>query len=609
MPDRRLLLQRFLGLLLSGPALAGARAADAAPERPAAAQQSKVLRYAFPVAETTFDPVRVSDLYSAVVIAHVFESLYRYDYLARPSTVVPCTAAAMPEVSDDFRTWTIRLAPGIFFADDPAFKGQKRELVAQDYVYAWKRFFDPATISPAYSTLQEEGALGLDALRDEALKGRPFDYDREVEGVRALDRYTLRFKLATPRPRFLYALANNSVAAVAREVVEHYGERVGEHPVGTGPFRLAQWRRSPSTARDRSPSFRALRSDARPAADDAEGQALLARFKGRRLPMVDRVEVSIVEESQPRWLAFLNGEFDFAWPAPLEFINTAVPNGELAPHLAKRGIGMARIQSPDRTITYFNMQDPIVGGMAAEKVALRRAISLSIDVGREIRLIRRGQAVPAQSIVAPGTWGYDPALKTETSDYDPARAQALLDLYGYVDRDGDGWREMPDGSPLVIEYPSSPDATSRQFDELWRRSMDAVGIRLRIRTAQWPENLKAARAGQLMLWQLGSTSDTPDVQDALQMLYGPAAGGQNLARFQHDGFDAIYRRMQALPDGPERRALLREAVRIAAAWLPYKYHVHRVLTDLWQPRLVGYRRPLFGNQWWQYIDIDDQHGK
>ncbi len=600
----------MLALLLSSPAVAGAtRAADGARPAPGA-PPTKVLRYAFPVAETTFDPARVSDLYSAVIVAHIFDSLYRYDYLARPVEVVPNTAAAMPEVADDFRRWTIRLTPGIFFADDPAFGGRRRELVAQDYVYAWKRFFDPATVSPAYSTLQEEGALGLDELRQQALKtGRPFDYDREVEGVRALDRYTLQFRLATPRPRFLYALASNSFVAVAREVVAHYGERFGEHPVGTGPFRLAQWRRSSFMALVRNPGFRVMHYGGRPAADDAEGQALLARFEGRRLPMVDRVEISIVEEAQPRWLAFLNGEFDFAWPAPLEFIDTAVPNGELAPNLARRGIGMARMLSPDRTITYFNMQDATVGGMSAEKVALRRAVSLALDVGREIRLIRRGQAVPAQSMVAPGTWGYDPTLKTETSDYDPARAQALLDLYGYVDRDGDGWREMPDGSPLVLEYPSTPDATGRQFDELWTRCMQAVGIRLRVRTAQWPENLKAARAGQLMLWQVGSTSDTPDVQDALQMLYGPAAGGQNLARFEHDGFDDLYRRMQALPDGPERAALLREAVRIAAAWLPYKYHVHRVLTDLWQPRLVGYRRPLFGNQWWQYVDIDDEARK
>src|SRR5690606_4803136 len=131
-------------------------------------------------AETTFDPARVSDLYSAVIVAHIFDSLYRYDYLARPVELVPNTAAAMPEVGDDFRRWTIRLTPGIYFADDPAFGGQRRELVAQDYVYAWKRFFDPATVSPAYSTLQEEGALGVDALRTEALKtGRPFDYDRE----------------------------------------------------------------------------------------------------------------------------------------------------------------------------------------------------------------------------------------------------------------------------------------------------------------------------------------------------------------------------------------------------------------------------------------------
>jgi ABC-type transport system substrate-binding protein len=592
-------LKHALAGLLAAGAMLSAAAADAGAPR--------VLHYAFPAAETGFDPAQLSDLYSRTVTAHIFDGLYHYDHLARPFKVTPNAADGMPEVTDDFRTWTIRIKPGIYFADDPAFKGKKRELVAQDYVYQWKRFFDPANKSPVYSGFKEEGVIGVEALREEALKTKkPFDYDREVEGIRAIDRYTLRFKLENPRPRFIYTLASGDlIGGVAREVVEAYGDKIMEHPVGTGPFRLAQWRRSSLIVLERNPNYREVHyeDEVNPHPDDAEGRAMVERFRGRRLPMLDRVEISVIEVSQPRWLAFLNSQFDLL-PVPLEFANAAAPNGNLAPNLAKRGIGLQRIVNADRTLFYFNMDDPLVGGMAPEKVALRRAISLGSDTWREINTIRRGQAVPAQSVVAPNTWGYDPQYKTENSDYDPARAKALLDLYGYVDRDGDGWREQPDGKPLVLEYATQPDDLSRQFDEVWKKNMDGLGLRLNIIKGQWPEQLKMARAGQIMIWQLGYTAASPDVQDALQILYGPASGGQNLARFKNDRFDAIYRRMQALPDGPERLALLREAQKIVVAYAPQKYNVHRVLTDLIQPWLLGYRRPPFGYQFWQYVDID-----
>ena len=299
----------------------------------------KVLRIAFPVAETGFDPAKINDIYSRTITPHIFEGLYQYDHLARPAKIKPLTAAAMPEVSADFRTWTIKLQPGIFFAVDAAFNGKRRELVAADYVYSMKRPLDPANKSPVVAGLVETKYIGLNALRDDAIKNKKaFDYDTPIDGMRALDRYTVQFKFEEPRPRFLEVLATFDLfGAVAREVVEKYGDDIMAHPVGTGPFRLAQWRRSSLIVLERNPDYREVRYDAEPAADDAEGQALLAKLKGRRLPMVDRVEVSIIEEAQPRWLAFLNGQLDFL-AVPTEFVSQAVPNGKLAPNLAKRGI-------------------------------------------------------------------------------------------------------------------------------------------------------------------------------------------------------------------------------------------------------------------------------
>ena len=574
---------------------------------PPQAAPVKTLRYAFRIAETGFDPPRLSDIYSRTITAHIFESLYTYDPLARPTRIVPLIAAGEPEISPDFKTFTFKVRPGIYFADDPAFQGRRREVTAADFVYSIKRFADPANKSQGWSSYEEAGIVGLNELRERVIKAKtPFPYDTEIAGLRALDRYTLQVKTQEARPRLIESVfaGNDLYGAVAREVVAFYGDKIMEHPVGTGPFMLSEWRRSSQMVLLRNPGYRERIYEAVPTPGDSEAEAIHARLRGRRLPMIDRVVVDVIVEDQPRWLAFLNKEHDFMDRVPEAFITQAAPGGKLAPNLAKRGMTAAFTLAPDMTLTCFNMEDPVVGGMTPDKIALRRAISLAYDPRREIRLARRGQAVPAQAPIAPHTTGFDLAFKSEMSDFDPARARALLDMYGYIDRDGDGWRDLPDGSPLVITRNSEPNATSRAVDELWDKSLAAVGIKLKIKIQQWPENMKAAQAGKYQMWPVGSTAAQPDGASALQRWYGPASGTQNLTRFKHAPFDHLYERMQSMPDGPEREALFREAKRIAVAYMPYKVNVHRILTDLEQPWVYGFRRPLFWQDWWQFVDID-----
>ncbi len=455
--------------------------------------------------------------------------------------------------------------------------------------------------------MEADGIVGLAELRAESLANKtPFDYDREIAGLRALDRYTLRITLANPRPRFVESLAGGDLfGAVAREVVEFYGDRFDAHPVGTGAFKLAQWRRSSFIAFERNPDFREVLYDASPAADDAEGQALLAKYKGRRLPLVDRVEISIVEEEQPRWLAFVNGEADLAYRVGYQFAPQAMPNGKVAPNLAKRGIRGFPIVESAGNYYFFNMEDATVGGYTPDKVALRRAIALGVDAKNVIDYAFNGLGTYSQGPTLPHTSAFDPARKTEFSDYDPARARALLDLYGYTDRDGDGWREMPDGSPLLLRVSTTPVQRDRKIAEVMNKNMKALGLRVQLLTAQWPENLKAARAGKLQMWFLGSISTAPDAGGSFARYDGRQAGGQNLARFKLPAVDALYDRLQTLPDGPERQATFREIERLAIAYMPYKFTLTRVSLDMAQPQLVGYRRPVFWKDWWQYVDIDD----
>ena len=566
----------------------------------------KLLRYAFPAAETGFDPAQVTDLYSNTVLANIFEAPLEYEFLARPVRIRTNTAAALPEVSADFKHFVFRIRPGTYFADDPAFKGQRRELTAADYVFSLKRHFDPRWKSGKLFVLEELKLLGLDALRKKAVEAKtPFDYDSDVPGLRALDRYTFELRLAEPAPRLLHTFAEPSVVgALAREVVEFYGDKISEHPVGTGPFQLAEWRRSSKMVLVKNPGYREVLYDEHPAAGDTRREGLARQFKGRRLPMIDRVEIAVIEEPQPRWLTFLNEEQDLSERVPEEFAGVAIPGNKLAPHLAKRGVQMIRYRRADVSVSYFAMENPVVGGYTPEKVALRRAIAMAQDVQREIDLVRRGQAVVAQSIVAPETWGYDPAFRSEMGEFNRAKANALLDLYGYADRDGDGWREQPDGSPLVIEYATLSDATYRALYEQWHINTKAIGIRSKPLIRQWPEHLKASRAGKLMMWGLGFSANAPDAEAQLAMGYGPNKGQANHARFDLPAFNALYQRQRQLPDGPERLALINEAKRLMIAYMPYKVHTHRIWTDLTQPWVKGHDRNLFVRDFWKYLDVD-----
>ena len=582
---------RWLAAVLATLAVA---AAEAAPQ--------KVLRVAYLSAETHFDPAAVSDLYSHNIVHEIFEPPLTYDFLARPAKLKPLTAEAMPEITDAGRTYTVRIRKGIYYSDDPAFNGQKRELVARDYEYAFKRLIDAKTASPNL-WLIEGRIVGVTEAAAKSKKEGRFDYDAPIAGIEVPDRYTLRIRLEKTDYSFLYILAMANIGAQAREVVEKYGADIGAHPVGTGAFRLAEWRRSSKIVLEKNPNFREEYYDTElPPEGDVLGRQLHAELEGKRVPQLDRVEVTIVEEAQPRWLAFLNKETDWV-SVPLEFTHMAIPGGTLAPWLEKRGVRYVANIDPDVTYLYFNMKDPVVGGYAPENVALRRAISLGYNNEEEIALLRNGAAIEAQSLIPPGVLGYDPNFSIGRT-YDPAKAKALLDMFGYVDRNGDGWRDRPDGGPLVFHYATEPDGTSRIFTQLWKKNMDAIGIRMEIKVAKWPDNRKESKLGKLQTWHLAWNADYPDGENFYQLLYGPNCGSSNDGCFELKEFDALYDKAAALPPSPERTAVYQQMARLVAVYAPFKLNSHRKRHQLIQPWVLGWRRNHFQHEGYRFVDID-----
>ena len=566
----------------------------------AAADPAKILHVALPRAETGFDPAQASEIYSSTVIAAIMEPLLTFDYLARPVKLAPLTAEALPAVSDAGRRYTFKLKKGIYFAADPAFKGKRRELVANDYVYAIKRLVDPRNRSPN-AFYVEHRIAGLDALVAKARQnGDRLDYAARVPGLDTPDRYTLRITLTHSDYTFPQVLALPVLSAVAHEVVDTYRNDLPAHPVGTGPYMLKQWVPASKMVLVANPGFRGFTWDFDPG-DDATDRTIAARMRGRRMPQIGTIDISVIEEPQSSWLAFERGELDIL-NLPSTFAPVALPHGRLAPALARKGVYLSRILLPAINYTAFNMRDPVLGGFGNEKIALRRAIAMAYDVEAEIEIIRKGQAAPLAMPIPPGVIGHDSHFHSNIK-YDPEAANQLLDHFGYR-KGADGYRRLPNGKPLVLRYASQTNALAREFDELWEKAMNSLRIHLAIEKGKLGDQIKEALACRHQIWSYGWIADYPDGDNFMQLLYGGNIGQSNVSCYRSPIYDALYEQSRRMPDSSSRNGLFEQMTRQFENDTPWRLGTATYQNTLVQPRVIGYKAHPVLLADWMYVDID-----
>jgi len=564
-----------------------------APARPGA-QSGKVLHMFLSTSEAGLDPAVGSDLASLSLLENLFDPLLRYDYLARPLKLQGNTATSLPTVEDGGRSYTFHIRPGIYFTPDPAFKGQRREVTAQDYVYSLTRLYDPALKSP-WSFLFDGKLLG-----DAALKNK-FSVDTRIPGLQALDRYTLRIRLTEADNNFLFYMATPATGVVAREVIEAYPGQAGNHPVGTGPFMLGEWKHSDRIVLLKNPASTAVFHGT--PANTSTDQAIDAALEGKTLPRVDRVEVKIAEEFQGRMLGFLNGEYDYLEQVPESMTDMVIRNGKLKPALSARGMELYRFPVLQTYYMWMNMQDPVIGGYGKDKIALRRAIALSYNSLEDIALLKKGFAIKAESPLPPNVLGYDPDYRSPIN-YDPALANALLDQYGYGKRDPDGFRKQPNGANLTLQMSSEATASGRLRDELWRKCLNAIGLRVVFKSDKKTEIIKASRLGKVQMFESNWVADFPDGENFYQLLYGPNAGRANYARFNLPAYNQRYEQARLLSDGPARQTLYFEMNQLIHAYNPWVPLTQVLSADIRQPWLKNYKRHPVELTQWRYLDVD-----
>jgi len=508
----------------------------------------------------------------------------------------------MPMISADSKTYTFKIKKGLYFTPDEAFKGQRRELTAQDFVYTLLRHADPKNRSPQVSDFDDK-IFGFAESRKKAVASGQFDYEQKHPGIYALDRYTLAIQLVQPDRNFLSLLTSPFAGGMAREVVEKYGfEGIMSNPVGTGPYMLEKWVRGSKIILKANPEFPGFVWDFQPPPNKPVELRIASQMQGRKMPQIGRIEVSIIEEPQSMWLAFSGKEID-AVAVPPSFIEKALtPKNDLLQTWVAQGVNMYRSVEPDIRYQFFNMKDPVIGGYTPEKIALRRAIIMGFDVDEEIRVIRKGQAVKAQQMVSPVIAGHDPNYKSIVK-FSPLSANALLDQFGYK-KDAKGYRNLPDGKPLVFTIYSSTSSVDRERDELWKKSMDRLGIRLKVKKDKFPEMLKQGKQCAIPSWVLGWTRSS-EAEFVMKLLYSKTIGQNNYACFENAEYDAYFEQLKRLPDGPDRTRVLHNMYRLMEVNGVLGLSSTGIATRLSHQRLEVFRKhPLILGHW-IYYDIQN----
>lgn len=557
--------------------------------------KTKILRMVQTTKWKSLDPHRQFDEASARVVILLFDSLFSTHYLKRPIEFVPNLAESMPEFTDDGKTMTIRLRKDVKFQDGDCFPGGKgRPFVARDVVYSFTRFADPSINTNSYS-LVEGLIVGLDDARKrmDTMGANKFSYDDfPVDGIKALDDYTLEIKLTRATMVPMQVMAKSVMSIVPRECVDKYGEDFQFHPLGTGAFSLQYSNRLGDVRLKKNPNYH-LTFPTEGEADDREKGLLEAA--GKRLPLIDEIYAPVIEESQPAVLKFERGYFDWIGLDADSFNRLAVKTGEgqfqvkdkYADHVA-----LYFVPGSSSFWLTFNMKNPILG----KSLLLRKAIALTVNRQGYVDDILNGRGAVLDTIVPKTIASNHKDLDFKWYARDLEEAKRLMKEAGFPDGQG---------LPEFRYVASSGGPTQRQF-EFHRRTLAEIGVRIKLDSMPWSAYLKKIEEGDFDIITSGWGADYPDPENFTSLITTYArTQGQNYGNWSNKRYDELSDKTKLTPPGEERNKIFREMAEIVKTEVPVVPLFGPIRVGLYPKHWVkGFKRDLESDRDPLFMDID-----
>jgi ABC-type transport system substrate-binding protein len=549
----------------------------------------------------TMDPSIAYDVSAGLIIDPIYPSYFQYHYLKRDPFVLqlnlgaaepermpyPCTVSVNgKQVKKTGEAWTFHIKHGLRFQDDPCFPGGKgREITASDFIYTFKRMADPAVACPIITYFSDK-VLGMAAYQDynsdRLAKKMPTDYNHPIEGLQLIpgDPYTFRILLSAPYPQLRYLMAMHFTSPLPHEAVDKYGKEFARHPVGCGPYRLAEYIPKGRIVLKANNNYRT--DDLYPS-EGAPGdrEAGLLADAGKPLPFMNEIVFTNIREGITSWNLFQQGYLDVAGVTQDNFQQAMSHPGEISPDMQRKGITLHRQTQVEISYYAFNMKDSLYGGYTPEKRKLRQAISCAIDSQAFIDLLSLGLGKPADFIIPPGLFGYDPNYKNPYAQHNVEKAKQLLAEAGYPNG-----IDPKSGERLTLYYDNyATTPAGRQDVALTVKQIEAIGIHVEPRSYRYPVFQDKVDHGQFQFMKYGWVADYPDPENFVFLLYGPNKGpGPNSAAYQNSQYDQMFEQMRAMPDNPQRLQLIDRMRDIAVAdcpWIYVEYPETYGLTHSW----------------------------
>lgn len=484
-----------------------------------------VFRFNIASGVTSLDPAFAKDQSHNWVCQQLYDGLVELDsaLLVRPSI------ASSWEVRDSGRTYCFTLRNDIYFnefqynkiisrkSDSWHFDGRK--VVASDVAFSLNRLTDQTVASP--------GAWVMASVEQDST-GR-------LTGISVPNDTTLVIRLKHPFPPFLSLLAMPYCSVVPREVVDRFGKDFRDHPCGTGPFKLAFWKEGVRLIFHRNEHY-------------------FGRLNGRRLPFLDAIEISFIEDKQSAFIEFLKGNLDL-----ISGLDPSFKDELLTPlgSLQSRHHGKFKLE----TLPYLNteylgfMIDPTTPGGKDSPFLhkeVRQALNLGFDRKSMMLYLRNNMGTPGIfGFVPPGL----PSFSADTTigyDYDPAAARRLLRAAGYPDGKG-----LP---PIVL----STTSTYLDLCENIKSQWEDLGVDVKIDVNQAAVHRKMVAEQKLSFFRGSWIADYPDAENYLSLFYSPnaAPAGPNYTHYANAEFDRLYREAATAPTDSIRFARYREMDRL-----------------------------------------------